>query len=258
MAEGTATGTTVLLRVRGLQKSFGAVRATDGLDLDVRAGGVHALIGPNGAGKSTLIAQLAGEIRPDAGTILFAGRDISRLPAWRRPHLGLARSFQITSLLPEFSAADNVALAVQSRAGHSFSFWGDARRQADLRQPALAALAEAGLAARAETPVRDLAHGEQRQLELAMAMALRPALLLLDEPMAGMAAAETRQMVEILRRLSRSVTLLLVEHDMGAVFSLADRLTVLAAGKAIATGTPAEIRANPLVRQAYLGDDAPC
>ncbi len=258
MADGTATSPATLLQVRGLCKSFGAVRATDGLDLDVRAGSIHALIGPNGAGKSTLIAQLAGEITPDAGTVLFAGTDISRMPAWRRPHIGLARSFQITSLLPEFSAADNVALAVQARSGHSFRFWGNARRQASLREPALAALAEAGLADRAAVPARDLAHGEQRQLELAMAMALRPALLLLDEPMAGMAAAEARQMVSILRALSRSVTLLLVEHDMDAVFSLADRLTVLAAGRAIATGTPAEIRANPLVRQAYLGDDAPC
>jgi branched-chain amino acid transport system ATP-binding protein len=234
-------------------KHFGALAATDHLDLTVACGEIHAIIGPNGAGKTTLLAQLAGELRPDAGTIRFAGQDITRLPMHRRVALGLARSFQITSVLPAFSALDNVALAVQAQAGHSFRFWRPARASASLRQPALATLERVGLAARAHTLAAHLSHGEQRQLEIAMVLASQPRLLLLDEPMAGMGAEESLHMVALLRQLHGQHTMLLVEHDMDAVFSLADRLTVLVYGRAIATGTAAAIRQHPEVRQAYLG-----
>jgi branched-chain amino acid transport system ATP-binding protein len=234
-------------------KHFGALAATDHLDLTVATGEIHAIIGPNGAGKTTLLAQLAGELRPDAGTIRFAGQDITRLPMHRRVALGLARSFQITSVLPAFSALDNVALAVQARAGHSFRFWRAARASTSLRQPALATLERVGLAARAQTLAAHLSHGEQRQLEIAMVLASQPRLLLLDEPMAGMGAEESAQMVDLLRQLHGQYSMLLVEHDMDAVFTLADRLTVLVYGRAIATGTAADIRQHPEVRQAYLG-----
>jgi branched-chain amino acid transport system ATP-binding protein len=240
--------------VRGLVKYFGALAATDHLDLTVTSGEIHAIIGPNGAGKTTLLAQLAGELRPDAGTIRFAGQDITRLPMHRRVALGLARSFQITSVLQGFSALDNVALAVQAQAGHSFRFWRPARASASLRRPAVAALERVGLAARAHMLAAHLSHGEQRQLEIAMVLASQPRLLLLDEPMAGMGAEESAQMVALLRQLHGQHTMLLVEHDMDAVFTLADRLTVLVYGRAIATGTAADIRQHPEVRQAYLGE----
>jgi branched-chain amino acid transport system ATP-binding protein len=245
-----------LLRIEGLAKHFGGVIASDDISLDVAAGELHAIIGPNGAGKTTLIGQLAGEIAPDAGRVLFAGDDITTLATPRRSALGLARSFQITSLFPEFTALDNVALAVQAHAGHSFRFWAPARRAAELREPARAALGRVGLAARADTPVARLSHGEHRQLELAMALATRPKLLLLDEPMAGLGAEESARMVELLRELKREVTILLIEHDMTAVFALADRITVLVYGRVIASGAPAEIRANAEVRKAYLGEQS--
>jgi branched-chain amino acid transport system ATP-binding protein len=212
------------------------------------------VIGPNGAGKTTLIAQLTGDIAPNSGSICFAGRDITAIPAYRRSALGLARSFQITSLFLDFSALDNVALAVQAHAGHSFRFWRDARRERALREPARAALQRVGLAARAEVPASRLSHGEQRQLEFAMALATSPRLLLLDEPMAGMGPEESARMVEMLCALKRDLTIVLVEHDMTAVFALADRITVLVYGRVIASGAPEEVRRNAEVRRAYLGE----
>jgi len=246
-----------LLEVRSLVKYFGALAATDTLDLTVTTGEIHAIIGPNGAGKTTLLAQLMGELQPDAGTIRFAGQDITHMPMHRRVALGLARSFQVTSVFKGFSALDNVALAVQAHAGHSFRFWRPARASKHLRGPALQALGRVGLASRAYTLAAHLSHGEQRQLEIAMVLASQPRLLLLDEPMAGMGAEESAQMVALLRQLHGQHTILLVEHDMDAVFTLADRITVLVYGRAIATGTAADIRRHPEVRQAYLGDAEP-
>src|SRR5579872_6980907 len=214
-----------LLEVAGLVKRFGGLLATDNLHLAVRAGEVHAVIGPNGAGKTTLIAQLQGDLAPDGGTIHFAGRDITRLAPDRRAACGIARSFQITSIFPDMTALDNVALAVQAHAGHSFSFW----------RPAAADAAQVGLGARAETLAAHLAHGEQRQLELAMVLATRPKLLLLDEPTAGMAKEESDRMVRLIGGLRGSHAVLLIEHDMDAVFALADRITVLVNGRAVAT-----------------------
>jgi branched-chain amino acid transport system ATP-binding protein len=244
-----------LLQVDGLVRRFGGLLATDNLQLAIMPGEMHALIGPNGAGKTTAIAQLSGELRQDAGTIYFDGQEISRLSAPLRIRRGLARSFQLTQLMPELTAEDNVALAVQIRQGHSFRFWKDAGRDQSLRDPARRYLAEVGLAGRADIRAGDLAHGEQRQLELALALATEPRLLLLDEPMAGMGQAETRQMIDVLLRLKRRITMLLVEHDMDAVFALADRVSVLVYGRCIATGSPDEIRANPDVRTAYLGEE---
>jgi branched-chain amino acid transport system ATP-binding protein len=243
-----------LLQIDGLTKRFGGVVASDGIVLAVPPGEVHAIIGPNGAGKTTLIGQLAGEIKPDAGRIRFGGLDITALPAFQRSRLGLARSFQITSLFLDFTALDNVALAVQAHAGHSFRFWRNARGEPELRQPARKALARVGLNARADTPVASMSHGEHRQLEIAMALATRPRMLLLDEPMAGMGPEESARMVETLRELKQELTILLVEHDMEAVFALADRITVLVYGRVIASGAPEAIRANADVRQAYLGE----
>jgi branched-chain amino acid transport system ATP-binding protein len=243
-----------LLRVENLVRRFGGIVATDNLSLDVAKGELHAIIGPNGAGKTTLISQLTGQLQPNSGAIRFAGRDITRLPAYRRSALGLARSFQITSLLPDFTAADNVALAAQAHHGHSFYFWSDARKEKPLRQAALAALARVGLERRADTLVSELSHGEQRELELAVALATRPQLLLLDEPMAGLGSTESARMVTLLQELRREVTIVLVEHDMEAVFALADRITVLVYGRVIASGVPAAIRQNEEVKRAYLGD----
>jgi branched-chain amino acid transport system ATP-binding protein len=245
-----------ILETERLTKRFGGVVATDRVGFAVLPGEIHAVIGPNGAGKTTLVAQLAGEIRPDAGTIRFAGVDVTRLPAHARSALGLARSFQITSIFRDFTVLDNVALAVQAHAGHSFRFWRDARREAALREPALAVLAEVGLADRADVVAADLAHGEQRQLEIAMALATGPRCLLLDEPTAGMGPEESRQMVALIGRLKGRQTLVLIEHDMDAVFALADRISVLVYGRVIATGPPGEIAASPAVREAYLGDGA--
>jgi len=244
-----------LLDVRGLIKAFGALRATDGVTLDVLPGETHAIIGPNGAGKTTLIAQLSGDLRPDDGRIRFAGEDITPLGAAARSHRGLARSFQITSIYREFSALDNVALAVQAHAGHSFRFWRAAREDEALRAPARAILDEVGLGARAQVLAANLAHGEQRQLEIAMVLATRPRLLLLDEPVAGMGVDESQRMVQFLATLKGRQTIVLVEHDMDAVFTLADRISVLVYGRIIATGTPPQIRANREVRAAYLGEE---
>jgi branched-chain amino acid transport system ATP-binding protein len=244
-----------LLQIEDLSRRFGGVLASDEITLDVRRGELHAIIGPNGAGKTTLIGQLTGEIRPDTGRIHFDGRDITSLPVHRRSVIGLARSFQITSLFLDFTALDNVALAVQAHDGHSFRFWKNARRDPTLREPARTLLARVGLGARADVIVANLSHGEHRQLEIAMALAGGPRLLLLDEPMAGMGPEESARMVETLRALKAKLTILLIEHDMEAVFALADRITVLVYGRVIATGTPGAIRTNAEVRRAYLGED---
>jgi branched-chain amino acid transport system ATP-binding protein len=245
-----------LLAIRGLAKRFGGLQATDGVDLDVVQGETHAIIGPNGAGKTTLIGQLAGDLRPDAGTMRFGGRDVTALDAPARSRLGLARSFQITSIFRDLTVLDNVALAVQAHAGHSFRFWGSARADHALRVPALAVLASVGLDGRADVLAGNLAHGEQRRLEIAMALATKPRLLLLDEPVAGMGLEESQRMVGFLGALKGGLTIVLVEHDMDVVFTLADRISVMVYGRILATGTPEEVRANAAVRKAYLGEDA--
>jgi branched-chain amino acid transport system ATP-binding protein len=244
-----------LLSVQMLNKHFGGIVATDNLSIDVTPGEIHAVIGPNGAGKTTLVAQLSGMLKPDGGKVLFDGHDITTLPAPKRSMLGLARSFQITSIFRDFSAIDNVALAIQAHSGHSFRFWRSARTDPRLLEPAREVLKQVGLEERANVISGNLAHGEQRQLEIAMALATKPKLLLLDEPMAGMGAEDSEQMTRFLISLKGKYTMLLIEHDMDAVFRLADRITVIVYGKAIATGTPEEIRVNDEVRTAYLGDE---
>ena len=243
-----------LLRVENLVRRFGGIVATDHVSLDVAQGELHAIIGPNGAGKTTLISQLTGHLTPDSGSIYLGGRDISHLAAYRRSALSLARSFQITSLLLDFTVADNVALAAQAHAGHSFSFWRNARKESGLRMAAQAALERVGLAHRAGVLVSRLSHGEQRELELAVALATKPQLLLLDEPMAGLGVTESARMVKLLQELRKEVTIVLVEHDMNAVFALADRISVLVYGRVIASGAPSAIRQNEEVKRAYLGD----
>lgn len=242
-----------LLEVSRLTKRFGGLIATNDLSLAVKRGETHAIIGPNGAGKTTLIAQLQGELRSDEGSIRFDGREILREPAYRRAGLGIARSFQITSIFPKFSTLANVALAVQAQKGHSFRFFRGAGTDPVLIEPARQAIATVGLSDRADTRAEDLSHGERRQLEIAMALAMRPSLLLLDEPMAGMSRRDGARMTQLLAELKRTYTIVLVEHDMDTVFSLADRISVLVAGRTIATGHPDEIRANAEVKAAYLG-----
>jgi branched-chain amino acid transport system ATP-binding protein len=244
-----------LLEVRGLTKRFGGLVAANRVDLRVAEGETHAIIGPNGAGKTTLINQLAGDLRPDAGMVRFAGQDITHLAAPARSRLGLARSFQITRIFQDFTALDNVALAVQAHAGSSFRFWRPAQSDPALREPARRVLESVGLGARADVLAATLAHGEQRQLEIALALATRPRLLLLDEPVAGMGLEESLRMIELLGALKGSHTILLVEHDMDAVWALADRISVMVYGRIIASGRPEDIRANAEVRQAYLGED---
>ncbi|QOZ12712.1 ABC transporter ATP-binding protein [Bradyrhizobium sp. CCBAU 51765] len=243
-----------LLRVEKLVRRFGGIIATDHVSLDVAEGELHAIIGPNGAGKTTLISQLTGHLSPHSGSVLLGGRDITDLPAYRRCALGLARSFQITSLLLDFTAADNVALAAQAHAGTSFRFFANARKERGLRDAAHAALDRVGLAHRADVLVSKLSHGERRQIELAVALASKPKLLLLDEPMAGLGVTESQGMVKLLQELRKEVSIVLVEHDMPAVFALADRISVLVYGRVIASGDPASIRANEDVKRAYLGD----
>jgi branched-chain amino acid transport system ATP-binding protein len=243
-----------MLEVRGLTKTFGALRACDGIDFDVKEGETHAVIGPNGAGKTTFISQLAGDLRPDAGMVLLNGLNITALPAPKRARLGLARSFQITSIFPDFTALHNVALAVQAQHGGT-GFWRPARSDPALIQPARKLLDEVGLGERADAVAASMSHGEHRQLEAAMALATRPRLLLLDEPMAGMGIEESQRMIGLLSRLKQTKTIILVEHDMDAVFRLADRISVLVYGRVIATGAPDEIRMNEEVRKAYLGED---
>jgi len=244
-----------MLKVNSLVKSFGGLLAIDNLSFEVEVGTLHAVIGPNGAGKTTLIRQITGETKPDSGTIIFDGKDISDIPVHLRSALGLARSFQITNIFPDMSTWDNVALAVQAHAGHSFHFWKDARKDPVLREPALVFLKQVGLEERAGIVAGQLSHGEHRQLEIAMALATRPKMLLLDEPMAGMGPEESKAMVEILQGLKRKLTILLIEHDMDVVFTLADQITVLVYGRGIATDVPEAIRKHPEVQAAYLGEE---
>lgn len=241
------------LSIDGLCKSFGALRATDNVTLALAENECHAIIGPNGAGKTTLIAQLQGELASDSGHISFNGADITREPAHRRARLGIARSFQITSIFPGFTALANVALAAQARENHGFRFWANAASDPALVAPARAALETIGLDHRADIVAEDLSHGERRQLELAMALAMKPSLLLLDEPMAGMGRQDGQRMTRILAGLKKDYAILIVEHDMDAVFALADRVSVLVAGAVIATGDPGAVRADPAVKAAYLG-----
>jgi branched-chain amino acid transport system ATP-binding protein len=243
-----------ILRLDRLGKSFGALKATDDLSLDVHAGETHAIIGPNGAGKTTLIHQVSGALAPDTGCIVFDGQDVTRLSMPARAQRGLARTFQITHILPRFTALENVALAVQARAGSSFRFWHPVGCEAALNDPAMAALATVGLGARAAIPAGALSHGEKRRLELAIALARAPKLLLLDEPMAGAGIEETQRLIETLKTLKQRHSILLVEHDMQAVFALADRISVLVEGRVLATGSPQSVRADPAVRAAYLGE----
>jgi branched-chain amino acid transport system ATP-binding protein len=247
--------TDAMLRLEGLRKNFGALVVTDDLTFDVRPNELHAVIGPNGAGKTTLINQISGLLAPDKGRILFAGREITALPMHARATLGLARSFQVSSVLRGFSALENVALAVQARSGSSFRVLGRAAAEAALNDAAMAALADVGLAGRAHVPAGQLSHGEKRALELAIALAMEPKVLLLDEPMAGTGREETTRLIELLRRLKGRFSVLLVEHDMTAVFALADRISVLIRGRILASGAPEEVRADPRVVAAYLGDE---
>jgi branched-chain amino acid transport system ATP-binding protein len=242
------------LQVTGLVKHFRGVIATDQADLDVVRGELHALIGPNGAGKSTLVNQLSGELAPDAGRIVFEGQDITHWPAPRRARSGLVRSYQITSVFNEFTALENVMLAVQAGGGRHFSMWKNTMRDRRLTQPAWEALSLVGLESQALTRVDEMAHGGRRQLELAMALALQPRLMLLDEPLAGMSQAESEAMTQLLKGLKGRISMLLIEHDMQAVFALADRVTVLVAGRPVLTGSPEDVRSSDLVREAYLGE----
>ncbi len=244
----------VLLEINALVKTFGGVAATDKVDLEVRKGELHAIIGPNGAGKTTLISQLSGAVIPDSGTILLNGKNITKKPAYTRARMGIARSYQITSLVMEMTVRQNVALAVQSKEGHAFRFIRAANNIAHLQNTALEALRDVGLEARADNLTTELSHGEHRLLEIAIALATGAELLLLDEPMAGLGPEESARMVTFLKSLKGARTILLIEHDMDAVFALADRISVLVYGRIIATGTPAEIRADREVRRAYLGE----
>jgi branched-chain amino acid transport system ATP-binding protein len=247
--------TEAVLQLEKVRKKFGALVVTDDLTIDILPNELHAVIGPNGAGKTTLINQMSGLIAPDAGRILFAGRDITGLPAHVRAGLGLARSFQVSSILPGFSALENVALAVQARTGSSFRVLGRADAEAALNGPAMAALTDVGLTERARVPAGQLSHGEKRALELAIALAMEPKVLLLDEPMAGTGREETARLVGLLGKLKGRFSVVLVEHDMPAVFALADRISVLIYGRILASGTPAQVRGDPRVVAAYLGDE---
>jgi len=248
-----------LLSVQGLRKHYGGLAVTNDVSLEVLPGEIHALIGPNGAGKTTLIHQITGTVTPDSGRVIFAGNDITRLSLPQRVHAGLARSFQITSIIGGFSVLENVALAAQGQSGSSFRFFRASATEAALNAKARAALAEVGLADRANIIAGALSHGEKRALEIAIALATQPRLLLLDEPLAGAGPEETEKLITLLRRLKSRYAILLVEHDMQAVFALADRISVLAEGRIIASGSTAEIRASVEVRAAYLGEEElPC
>jgi len=245
-----------VLEVRNLVKRFGALAATDGASFEVRAGELHALIGPNGAGKTTLIHQISGALAPDEGSILFGGQDVTRRGMAQRVQAGLVRSFQITSLFKPCTVRDNLVLALLARDECAPSWWRHAAADAAAHAEAERLLARVGLVAQADRVAGELAHGEQRQLEVGLALAARPRLLLLDEPLAGMGPDESARMVELLQALkAEGLTLLLVEHDMDAVFRLADRISTLVGGRIIASGTPAEIRDHAEVKRAYLGDE---
>lgn len=244
-----------ILAINALRKSFGALKATDGVSIDLRPGEIHALIGPNGAGKSTLIHQICGTLKQDTGSIRLAGREISQLPIAERARLGLGRTFQISSIAGEFSALRNVMLAVQAGQGSSFRFFRPVMKDRSLTAEAMAKLDRVGLAARALVPASELSHGEKRQLEIAIALAQDVNAFLLDEPMAGMGPEGSKALIGFLDGLRQEAPILLVEHDMDAVFALADRISVLVYGRVIATGTVSEIRNDPVVRHAYLGED---
>jgi branched-chain amino acid transport system ATP-binding protein len=243
------------LALDGLSKRFGALVVTEGVSLAIPSGECHALVGPNGAGKTTLIGQVSGSLRSDAGRVRFFGEDVTHLPFHARAQRGIARTFQITTILPGFTALENVAVAAQARSGSSFRFFGVAGAERALNERALQALDAVGLGRRADVPARALSHGEKRALELAMALVQEPRMLLLDEPMAGTGREDTEQLVRVLERLKGHYTMLLIEHDMSAVFALADRISVLVYGRLIATGAPEAIRANREVQAAYLGED---
>jgi len=247
--------TDALLQVRSLRKAYGALAVTDDVSFDVQAGKIHAIIGPNGAGKTTLVAQLSGQLAPDAGQVIYDSHDITQLEMPLRVRRGLARSFQLTRILPQLSVLENVAIAVQARSGSSFRFWRPAASEVALNNQAMEYLSKVGLHAKAHLPARLISHGEKRQLELAVALATRPRLLLLDEPLAGTGPEEAEVLVDLLDRLRSQVTMVLIEHDMGAVFRLADHISVLVYGQIIASGTPDMIRDNPKVRAAYLGEE---
>jgi len=244
-----------LLRVRNLRKAYGALKVTDDVSLDVHEGQIHAMIGPNGAGKTTLVAQLSGQLRPDTGQVLYAGEDITRLDMAGRVRKGLARSFQLTTLLPGFSVLENVAVAVQAREGSSFRFFRPAASERALNDQAMRCLEDVGLAERADRLAGALSHGEKRQLELAVALATRPRLLLLDEPLAGTGHEEAARLIRLFETLKSRVTMVLIEHDMNAVFALADHVSVLVYGQIIASGLPGCVRADPKVHAAYLGEE---
>jgi branched-chain amino acid transport system ATP-binding protein len=246
---------TPLLSVRNLRKSYGALKVTDDVSLDVASGELHAIIGPNGAGKTTLIHQLSGSLPSDSGTVHLAGEDVTDLPMVARVRRGLARSFQITSILDGFSVLENVALAVQARSGSSFRFFRPAASETALNAEAMDALGRVGLADRAARRAGSLSHGEKRQLELAVALATKARLLLLDEPLAGTGPEESAILVGLMRELKSTHTLVLIEHDMDAVFALADRMSVLVYGRVIASGAPSVVRSDPAVRAAYLGEE---
>ncbi|WP_152205231.1 ABC transporter ATP-binding protein [Marinobacter changyiensis] len=244
-----------ILSIQNLEKSFGALRATQSVSVDLVPGEIHVLIGPNGAGKSTLIAQIAGTLLPDSGEIWLDGKNITRLSVAERARRGLGRSFQVSSLAEDLSVKRNVMIAVQALQGSSFRFWTPVHSDPSLVGPALEALTRMGLDARADTPVAELSHGERRQVEVACALALKPIALLLDEPMAGLGPEGTAKLTLLLEKLKHDVPILLIEHDMDAVFRLADRISVLVAGEVVAHGDSDAIRNNPQVREAYLGDD---
>ena len=244
-----------MIKIENLTKYYGARLVVDNISFSIKKGEIVGFLGPNGAGKTTLVSQVTGVVLPDAGQIVFRDRDITRMPAYRRPHLGMARSFQITSIIQDMTVLENVVLAVQAKAGHSYRFWEPAIADDQLTEPAMRALIQVGLEPEAMQIAGPLSHGEHRQLELAMVLATDPELVFLDEPTAGMGREDSARMVSMLESLKGSRTVILVEHDMDAVFALADRITVMVEGRAIATGTPDVIRADRSVREAYLGED---
>ena len=244
-----------MLSLASLSKRFGGVVAVDGATLDVAAGEVHALIGPNGAGKTTLINLISGGTGLDAGQITFLGSDLTKAKPHDRVRAGLARSYQITSIFRRFSVLDNLALAVQARSGSSFSFWKPVAAEHALFDEARTIAEEINLSSKLDFLASSLSHGEQRALEVGLALATRPKLLLLDEPMAGMGPEESNFMIALIGRVRAQVAVLLVEHDMVAVFRLADRISVMVNGRLIATDRPEKIRVNAEVRKAYLGDE---
>jgi len=242
-----------LLRTENLCRSFGSLLATDNVNLVIEAGERHAVIGPNGAGKTSLLNLLGGFLRPSSGQIVFKDRDITKLPPERICRLGIGRTFQTNNLFNRLSVLENVRLAVLARRGNPLTPHAPVTRAVEVQERTLAVLEQVGLSDRKADPVRNLSYGEQRQLEIALALATEPALLMLDEPTAGMSPAETSRMVEFVARLPRTLTLLLIEHDMQVVFSLADRISVLHYGQLLATGRPAEISRNDEVQRIYLG-----